>query len=255
MITIRLMGGLGNQMFQRAYGLALEARGRAVMFDRSYLVEGTHRAYSLEAFRSVIPITRHPQGPIISEKSLRFDLDMLHLPDPSIAVGYWQNEKYFLDIENKARQALSFRKPIVARAARLQEEIQNSNSVFIHVRRGDYINFQHVHGVLPMSYYQEAIQHVEASVPGAKIFIFSDDQEWCKKNFKYPVVEGTDKYDDLKLMASCKHAIIANSSFSWWGAWLGDTHPSGRVVIAPKKWFVTDEVDGSDIVPQRWVRL
>jgi hypothetical protein len=110
-----------------------------------------------------------------------------------------------------------------------------------------------------MAYYKEALALIQSYYVDSKVFVFSDDREWCLQNFMgYDVVQGTSKYEDLWLMAQCQHAVIANSSFSWWGAWLGDwgDSKSRRIVVAPKQWFnPAANVDASDIVPERWLRI
>jgi hypothetical protein len=109
-----------------------------------------------------------------------------------------------------------------------------------------------------LDYYAAAVELIYTRHLDPKFFVFSDDTNWCKENFPstFHIVEGTDKHEDLRLMASCKHAVVANSSFSWWGAWLGDNQ-AGRTVIAPRRWFAVekDKADDTDIVPERWLRI
>jgi hypothetical protein len=259
MIVIKLLGGLGNQLFQRAYGFALSSRGYHVAFDRSGLIEGTHREYSLEEYADLEfkePLVKH-----VYEKSLRFDSAMVWPADNTTLVGYWQSEKYFEDQADRLRSrfnSLWMAKPVPFHKKEIAEEIYRSNSVFVHVRRQDYVGLQHFHGMPSMRYYEEAADRIRNRVYDPRFFVFSDDTDWCKANFPsdFYVVEGTSKHDDLRFMASCKHAIVANSSFSWWGAWIGDNQ-LGRMVLAPKKWFTVDadKADDTDIVPERWTRL
>ena len=259
MIVVKLLGGLGNQLFQRAYGLALESRGYDVAFDTSALVEGTHREYSLEEYFDLQ--LKSPVGQTIYEKSLRFDPQMLVPPDDSTLVGYWQSEKYVGDqadcLRHKFNRHWMF-KPLQPHAKEINAEIYKSNSVFIHVRRQDYVSLQHFHGMPTIDYYREALRRIKSVSYEPKAFVFSDDPVWCYENFPkdFIIVRGTNKHEDLRLMASCKHAVIANSSFSWWGAWLGDNQ-LGRMVIAPKNWFAVekDKADDTDIVPERWLRI
>jgi len=252
MITVKLLGGLGNQMFQRAYGLALESRGYEVGYDKSSLIEGTHREYSLGAFHDYI-LPSKGEGPEFHETP--FSQDMLNPPNPSIAVGYWQSEKYFQDIPFRVQRVFKFREQLSLKAFLIQREIHQERSAFIHVRRKDYVGLQNFHGLPSLEYYKKAVRLIEEKHGPTNFLIFSDDTEWCKQNFTTGrIVEGLTKYEDLQLMSLCNHAVIANSSFSWWGAWLGDWQ-SGRTVVAPKRWFVTNTMDYSNVVPERWIKL
>lgn len=276
MVTVRLLGGMGNQLFQLAYGLGLESRGYEVSFDKSHLIEGTHREYSLGEFGTLAPRKfGHGIAPIVTERSLTFNPEYLNPPNPAIMVGYWQTEEYFKEISDIIRGAYNhycMLKPLTGAAQRYwKEEIYpNANTVSLHIRRKDYLELQHFHGMPSMNYYERAIELV-ANHSNSKVFIFSDDTEWCKTNFpksvkfdgvhghsevNFTVVEGTNKYEDLRLMASCKHAILANSSFSWWGAWLGDNQ-NCRKVVAPARWFADETANqqAAGICPDRWIRL
>jgi hypothetical protein len=258
MVVIKFLGGMGNQLFQRAYGYALQHRGYAVAFDTSTLVEGTHREYSLGPLDTDVPFSE-PVGPTVYEPSLRFNESLLHPAAPSTIVGYFQTEKYFSDIAASVREKftrLRSNLTLSLHAHDIQSHIHNCNSVFLHVRRQDYVGLQHFHGMPDMAYYKKALALIQERVPDTKVFVFSDDREWCLQNFMgHDVVQGTSKYEDLWLMAHCQHAVLANSSFSWWGAWLGD-NKDRRIVIAPQQWFnPAANVDASDIVPERWLRI
>lgn len=252
MIIIRLLGGCSNQMFQYSFGLALQARDYEVAFDRSALIENTHREYSLDAFNTNVKFAE-PTGPIIYESSHRYAESMLTPVDPSTIMGYFQTEKYVTGIEDEVREVFTLRKPLSIHATALKLEIEDSNSVFLHVRRQDYVGLQHFHGMPSMEYYKTAVQRIQNLIPDIKVFVFSDDREYCRLNFpEYTTVEGTNKYEDLMLMKCCKHAILANSSFSWWGCFLGDNQPD-RICIAPKRWF-TANID-EEIARDRWIKL
>jgi Glycosyl transferase family 11 len=254
MITIRLLGGLGNQCFQRAYGIALEAKGYQVGYDRTHLVEGTHREYSLGGFDSPVKLAGD-SGPIISEATMRYREVYATPPRYCTMAGYWQTEQYFKNAIPKVLQAFSkFTTPLSRQAEMYKSIIRyTDDSAFIHVRRQDYVDLQHVHGMPSLEYYNNALEEVNPT----QVFIFSDDPNWCFQNFssKYAVVHSTTKFEDLQLMKACKHAIIANSSFSWWGAYLGDDQEN-RTVIAPKRWFnPAAGIDDTDIVPERWRKM
>ena len=254
MITIRLLGGLGNQMFQYAYGLALRAKGYPVQYSNSALVEGTHREYSLGYFGS-IPMG-NPRGiPRLQEGDPQYD-QLLSTVDPLTLIGYWQGEKYFEGVEDQVREFFKFpRPPGMGYFASKMWLAEQTDSVCLHVRRMDYLELQHFHGVLPIEYYRQALTEIPYAV-NRHVFVISDDPVWCKENFPYDfdVITGTTKYEDMQLMAACKHAVIANSSFSWWGAWLGDTQKN-RVVVAPAKWFADPSIPSAHIVPDRWIKI
>jgi Glycosyl transferase family 11 len=256
MITIRLLGGCGNQMFQRAYGIALEHKGFEVGYDRTHLVEGTHREYSLGGFDSPVKFAGD-SGPIISEASMLYQEAYANPPQHCTMAGYWQTEQYFKNSIPQVLQAFKFKEPLSPWAATYRDEIRNAccDTAFLHVRRQDYVYLQHVHGMPTMDYYKEAIAQLPEHVA---IYVFSDDIEWCQGTFRdrhFQFVTHTTKFEDLQLMKACKHAIIANSSFSWWGAYLGDDQEN-RTVIAPKQWFnPATGIADTDIVPGRWRKI
>lgn len=255
MITVKLLGGLGNQMFQAAYGMSLINRGYQVNFDKSSLIEGTHREYSLDCF-AVLPFVESG-GPAVYENGMRFNPDYLSPEDPCTMVGYWQSEKYFETVESQIRGLFNFehtsRHSLVFNA--IWNKVYHNDSIAIHVRRQDYVDLQHFHGMPSVEYYYNGIEFIRQHRLDTEVFVFSDDIAWCKENFPtdFHFVEGTNKYEDLQLMSSCNHAVIANSSFSWWGAWLQQRY--GGIVVAPRQWFADPNVDYSDLVPQRWVKM
>jgi hypothetical protein len=241
MIVVKLMGGLGNQCFQYVYGLALKERGYQVEYDKSSLIEGTHREYSLDYFG--IEAKGMECSPRYYEGSLAYNPIHLAPPDPSTVMGYFQSEKYFVHISEKVRAAFKF-----------QNFDENFNTIAIHVRRQDYVNLQHFHGMPGLNYYREGVAYIRRKVGlNLPVRVFSDDRSWCQENFPsdFTIMNGGNKYEDLKLMAACDYHVIANSSYSWWGAWLS----RDRITVAPKQWFSDTIVDSSDIVPERWIKL
>ncbi|GFI45495.1 O-antigen biosynthesis glycosyltransferase WbnK [Lachnospiraceae bacterium] len=188
------------------------------------------------------------------EKDCNFDPQVL-LQEDAYLTGYFQSEKYFKDIEQQVRQAFAFSDGIWQRAGAGRKEktegyllqIKNCESVSLHIRRGDYLEMASVYGgICTEEYYQKAVTLMEEELPGAKFFIFSNEPAWAKQwasriygeDGRFTVIEGTteDKgYLDMLLMSRCRHHIIANSSFSWWGAWLNGS--PGKKVIAPALWL------------------
>jgi hypothetical protein len=248
MITVRLMGGLGNQLFQYFYGRALAERDYQVQYDDSYLVPRTHREYSLSGFALDVPFGK-------GNRSIHGEADYLNPPNGATMVGYFQGEKFFKEAAERA-QHLDLKKPLSEAAREYFRQITASESVFVHVRRQDYVHLTAFHGMPSMAYYNEALTRVHSLFQQPlKVFVFSDDIPWCKENFPedFIFVEGTDKYEDLLLMSNCKHAITANSSFSWWGAFLGDG--KRRAVICPKQWYTALEMRGVNPAPERWIKV
>lgn len=184
------------------------------------------------------------------------------VPDTAYLMGNWQTEKYFNEIQDVIRSDFSFKQPCIGRNVKLTNLIDNSTAVSLHVRRGDIaanpasLAF---HGLCSLDYYQRAIEHVTDRVANPTFFIFSDDIPWARENLQLKhschYVEnnkGIESYNDMRLMSLCQHHIIANSSFSWWGAWL-NSNPN-KIVVSPKVWTVAD-FDTSDIVPDAWIKL
>ena len=257
MIVIRLMGGMCNQFFEWAFGRALEAHGYEVGYDKSFLIEGTHREYSLGEYAILRFV--EPTDLLVYENGHPFDITKLNPVDGSTMVGYWQTSRYFKGLEDKIRSDFNFHwmtQPISDIAHEPFHKIRLTTSVAIHVRRQDYVGLQNFHGMPGMAYYNRAIQYIRDNVLYPEFFVFSDDRDWCRENFPsdFHVIDETNKYEDLRLMANCKHAILANSSFSWWAAFLGDAQPD-RHIICPKKWFTTPNIDDIDIAQPEWIKL
>jgi hypothetical protein len=275
-VTSYLMGGCANQIFQYATGLALARRLDVdLKLDVSWYETAAPdppRRYSLGLFKGVdVRVVHSLLGQIIREEGFPYQPALLeNAPRKCSLVGYWQCEKYFFALRDELRARLLPREPLPARSIATERAILDAGerSVFVHVRRTDYVGNPH-HLVLPMDYYREAASLIAAKVRDPVFFVFSDEPEWCAANFKLPyrttitgnfdrTVEGHLGRDDadLYLMRLCGHAIVANSSYGWWGAWLG-ADINGGIVIAPKSWFgpAFKEEDGRDIVPDRWIRL
>lgn len=285
MIVSRLEGGLGNQMFQyaAAYSLASD-KGCSVDLDLSWFKTQkatTVRSFELgifgvepklnekktnfykSLFDSLIETLRKAISrssiQTVNEPHFHYWSGFHELSDTSILVGYWQSEKYFLHNRNTILDVFTFPDITEAHNVTYANHIKGKfNSVSLHVRRGDYIsdaNTNAFHGCCSMEYYDQAIANLESHLDDTHYFIFSDDPDWVKETFKLnnmTIVTGNNgslSFRDMQLMSLCKHHIIANSSFSWWGAWLSkDT----GLTIAPKKWFLDPSNDTRDIYAQSW---
>lgn len=188
------------------------------------------------------------------------DERVLDGPADVMLLGYWQSERYFEDVAETIRAELRLPAAPGPRFLKLLEAIGTSEAIAVHVRRGDYVTIPQVaerHGTLPASYYSRAVRLVAERVGvDAHVFLFSDDPEWAEEHlsFDLPTTHvGRMMWSapaELRLIASCRHHVIANSSYSWWGAWLAE-HP-GQVVVAPRMWFRNR---GTAIVPPRWLRV
>jgi hypothetical protein len=275
-VTSYLTGGCANQIFQYATGLALARRlGVDLKLDISWYETATpsqpSRMYSLGLFKGVdAQVVHRLGGQIIYEEEFSYNPALFeNAPRKCSLIGYWQCEKYFFRLRDELRERLLPRDPLPARSVATERAILDAGerSVFVHVRRTDYVGNPY-HMVLPMEYYREAAALIAAKVPDPIFFVFSDDPEWCEANFKLPyrttiarnfsrtVESHLGREDaDLYLMRRCGHAIVANSSYSWWGAWLG-ADSKGGIVIGPKTWVgPAFKGDPRDIVPGRWTRL
>ncbi len=291
MIIVRLIGGLGNQLFQYAVARHLaEIRGTALKIDVSGFETYKLHKYSLWPFNiqehfaspeEVAMLTpkrgivgrilrralRRPQklaNTHIKEKSLfYFDCEILNLPDGIYLNGYWQSEKYFANIEDIIRREVTVKMSQMDKNKELAELIASCAAVSIHIRRGDYISNNDTnkkHGTCELDYYFRCVEHLGQMVERPHFFIFSDDPGWAHDNLKltHPTTivdhNGVDKnYEDLRLMSQCRYNIIANSSFSWWGAWLNKN--LDKIVLAPKKWLRSGHIDTSDLIPDSWIQL
>ncbi|MRR53725.1 MAG: alpha-1,2-fucosyltransferase [Deltaproteobacteria bacterium] len=199
----------------------------------------------------------------VRQQGPAFDPAILLLPDNVCLDGYWQSEKYFPGIRALLKKEFTLRRPLDGEDRQLAEKIRGCAAVSLHVRRGDYLTNPHAakhHGTCDRDYYDQAVSFIMRKIPAAELFIFSDDPHWSAMNMNFDLpttivskTDGTAEGRDLILMSSCRHHIIANSSFSWWGAWLGDDPE--KIVIAPKRWFNDPARFTGDLVPEGWLRF
>lgn len=284
-VTVRLLGGLGNQMFQYAAGLALaERHGSKLRLDPSYINFEAHRSYAIDALCIEASAARRRRVPrwiferdrldhalvrlrffgakIEPERTHAYDERFDQAPANAYLLGYRQTERYLLPVSDLLRERFRPRRMGIEALAFADRIASASAPVAVHVRRGDYVenlSTNHLFGVPGLDYYERAARIVEKRSGAGPLtfFVFSDDIGWCRAQLRLPgetvFVSGeTAAHEDLDLMRRCKHNIIANSSFSWWGAWLGETDSS--VVVAPKVWFENYTGDTSQQVPERWSR-
>lgn len=292
MIVVNLLGGLGNQMFQYALGRCLSIRKNTELkLDIDSLLNGlgcTYRKYALNVFNIDAEIINnvelghirrlkknklyrrlhrfYPYSKkvfIREREGFKSDSNIFKCGENVYLEGYWQSEKYFIDIEDVIRKEFTIRLPQDQENLLLSNEINNSNSVCVHIRRGDYVtnkNANIYHGICSVEYYHKAIELLlNNGVVNPYFFVFSDDPDWARENLKlkYPVkiidINLDKPYEDLRLMSQCKHFVIANSSFSWWGAWLSPSND--KIVIAPKRWITNEARDINDLFPKGWIKV
>lgn len=280
--TVRLMGGLGNQLFQYAAGRAVADRTRTrLRFDTSYFPVEPHRSYALGDFRiRAEAVEGEPKPPefvldrdaedayarerfgaaVVREDRREYDAAQLAAAGrDSFVAGYWQDERYFAPAERAVRRELRPR-PTDFIEDQSRRIAAAPVSAAVHVRRGDFVSdpgTAREFGALEPAYYERAAAALLRERPGAEFFVFSDDPGWCAENLRLPaatsVFSGGAAFEDLALMAACDHAIIANSTFSWWGAWLGAA--PGQLVIAPRRFFRSAQRERPELVPDRWMRV
>ncbi len=281
------MGGLGNQMFQYAAARRLAGiRNARLVLDVSHYEnqppEEVPRHYELDCFNISAKFSREPvenivgkrQGMrklvplaprIIHEKNFAFDREILRAADNILLVGYWQSEKYFKDYTDQLRKDFTFKDPLSPAKQLVANNIaKEPYAVSVQVRRGDYISHtasSNFHGALELDYYKRAVLELAKTISSPHFFVISDDPEWCKENLElgFPTtfvdhVPDTG-HEDMRLTSLCKHHIIANSTFSWWGAWL-NPRPN-KLVIAPALWFKEPSMlkYAQDVVPRNWIRV
>ncbi len=288
MVIVRIQGGLGNQLFQYALARSLSQRtGQPFKLDFTSYGHDELRKPGLRSFRASLPVAgrleisrlkyglgehflaklmrREPTKGVafIQEKTHSYDASILSLKDPAYLDGYWQSEKYFHDFGDLIRSELVLREGLPEASRKWEEKIRDCESISIHVRRGDYVANPANHSIFSVcspGYYFRSAELVASSFPNARFFLFSDDPNWVRENL-VPKLGGkaevmavsADPAQDMYLMSRCRHNIIANSSFSWWAAWLNPN--PGKIVVAPSEWFKQAERESPDLIPREWKRL
>jgi hypothetical protein len=260
-MIVALQGGLGNQLFQYAFGRAVSiGRQEELFFHKVNLSPTSHRDYILDRFNTKVQLVNRPSGPYYRETVFRYDPGVFEAPAGSYFQGFWQTAKYFNNIGSIIREELQFKQLpdlSIKNFEAHQEIMKSKNSVFVHVRRADYLREPHksYHGVMGTDYYDRACWVIREKYPDARFFIFSDEPDWWKSTYPWgTVIEGNDMFGDLYLMSLCQHAVLANSSFGWWAAWMSDYKPD-RLVVAPRQWFQDANTSYDDIVPDEWIKI
>lgn len=292
-LIVKLEGGLGNQFYQYASAKAI-ARNRGSKFlvlSRMDSPNDSRRHNHLGLFKIRTPLVNRAKsfmlrlmfvnkwglGKKLRKFAKKQGLSLVHDPEngfyPNILdgisgnillLGYWQSYRYFEDIKEEIKEEFQLKEsPSDSMNISFLKEIQDSESVALHIRRGDYVNdpyFLENFGTCSLSYYQNAIKYITDKVKDPHFYVFSDDPEWVKSNLKIDFPHtfvthnlGKSDYEDFRLMHSCHHFIVANSSFSWWSAWLGSRED--KIVICPDPWFAKDPMKLEDRVPNAWIKI
>lgn len=287
-------GGLGNQMFQYALASILAQNNNdSVLLDVSFFDQTekrlghTPRQFELAVFNNCYSFATKKQllffkqlsvfnkikrdlglnyPKMYKEPSFSFDEKVLNLKSAAYIRGFFQSYKYYAGHENLIRKLFTFSVALDGINEKLLANIKGTQSISVHIRRGDYVNdvtTQQYHGNCSLEYYAKAIALLTPKGSDFTLFFFSDDCDWVKEKFgDLPFAKqfvahniGENSWKDMLLMSSCHHNIIANSSFSWWAAWLNQN--TEKVVVAPKKWFATSELqrNAKDLIPAKWIRL
>lgn len=286
-LIVRFNGGLGNQMFQWAFARAIETHTDIPTFmDMTFFKKNYSRPYELDIFalkakkvedfwanlkiEIIWKLRRKLKGKtflgtyVYEEPHFEFDKEVFNVEPNTYIHGFFQSEKYFKNIENDIKEDFIFKsEPDEINQAHINK-INSTNSISLHIRRGDYVQkkrYQDVYATCSLDYYKRGVEHIFKNTNETPtLFIFSDDKQWVKENLKLPFEtvyvdnnSGAKSYEDMRLMSQCKHNIIANSSFSWWGAWLNNNKE--KIVIAPQKWFNDSNIIQTDVIPESWIRL
>lgn len=290
MIIVKLMGGMGNQMFQYAFGRSLSLKkGVTLKLDLNFLLDRTpkknfvFRDYDLtifnckpqilneddkksffgsflmgnKYFNKLLPVKNRK---FYTESHFEYDKNVLKLNEDIYLEGYWQSYNYFSEFESTIRKDFSFKNKFNVEEELINQKILSTNSVCINVRRADFLT-NSFHGVCNEEYFNKGLNYIKNSESELNVFVFSDDIEWCKNNLNFELptnfidheYAGEKFQSYLQLMTNCKHFIIPNSSFGWWAAWLANF--SKKIVVAPKKWFSDSNINTKDLIPDDWIRI
>jgi hypothetical protein len=288
MLIVRIIGGLGNQMFQYAAGRALAAKyGVPLKLDLRWMQGYHHRYFLLDKFPILVetpswkerlkftwfPFRRRPfffYSKIIRrfnhllyiEPSFSYNPAFWNLGPEIFLFGYFQSPKYFGEYELLIRKDFTYSVNEYLYSKEILDAIHTKGSTALHIRRGDYVKHKATScsiGICNLDYYIRAVKYLEQIIK-VRLIVFSDDIEWCKQNVKFNNTifveqQYNSPLDDMFLAAQCENMIISNSTFAWWCAWL-NPHPT-KIVVAPKQWFKNEEMNNKtyDLISQKWVRL
>ena len=260
------MGRLCNQMFQYAALRGLSSKNGVeicIPYYQNAVDDGIGNMLRTELFDSFnlkvkTGLLNNGHAPVVHERFFHFDQELFdHCPDHISLQGYFQTEKYFKHIEHQIRAEYTFVDDILEPSIEMIRSIDNP--IALHIRRGDYVINSENHFNLPLEYYEAALKHFNDD---RNVIVFSDDSKWCHEqplfsDDRFIISDNDDNRVDLCLMSLCKDFIIANSTYSWWGAWLSSN--KSKKVIAPVQWFgktgYTKDHNTKDLIPDTWTRI
>lgn len=289
-IVVRLQGGLGNQMFQCALGIAASRLLKEpVTLDASALgAFHTPREYALDCFADPLPLATREEVEFFEwkaglslagrirqrlarfrrprrryhQRGLGYDTAWQNLRGPLYLDGYWQDERYFEEYADEVRTRFCFARPLPPASAAAAGRITACAApAFVHVRRGDYVSdaqTQQFHGVCGADYFRHGIERLRSAGADA-FFVFSEDRAWCDAHLAelpgVAIVDPAPAWEHLQLMSLCRHGVISNSSFSWWAAWL--IPQPDKCIVTPARWFRDDQAnrEAAGIIPPTWLRM
>jgi hypothetical protein len=293
MIIVNLKGGLGNQMFQYAFGKSLSLKlgvplklDVRFLLDRNPSLKHIFRDFDLSIFNLELSFATKEEiekvvkmnflqkiyrrkinltYKIFIENYFHYDPRAEKLKDNIYLDGYWQSPKYFISHEAQIKNKFKFTNVLTEQKLVLKNKIISSDSVCVNIRRTDYLTTSaSVYGNCNQSYYINGLEIIKQKLTNRSIelFVFSDDIEWCKKNLKFSLpttfvnhdFSGVKFQDYLQLMSLCKHFLIPNSTFAWWAAYLSE-QDINKIVIAPKIWFTDMKINTNDLIPDQWIRI
>ena len=272
-IVVNLIGGVGNQMFQYALGYVISKKtGFELLLDLSAYNDYKTRNFELSNFSfdykvanvedfSELNKKHFLKKTLYKDKKKTFDSSVLKIKNSAYLKGFWQSEKYFLDYRCDILKLFEFKDKNFIKNIELFSDVQNSNSVSINLRLGDYVTNEvnrRVHFVCKKEYYANALKYIAQKVDSPKFFVFSDDLEAAKEylpdGYDYVFANTANWQEDMYFMSQAKHNVVANSSFSWWAAWLNQN--PDKIVVAPSKWFRDEaRINDKDFVPKSWVKV
>lgn len=278
-VIVKLIGGLGNQMFQYATALSFSMKKSAeLLIDKSSFESYKLHNFSLSNLAISASFANEKQikeikkrnlffkrTNVFKENGLNYNKSLFEADVPIYLDGYFQSEKYFKDVRKKVIEEFQPSNELSNYSNEITSKIKNSEiSISLHIRRGDYLYAKtaQVHGLCSLDYYNKAVEYIKNKNPEKQLsfFIFSDDHDWVSENLKLDgeVIQvngnGVDRnFEDIILMSKCEHNIIANSSFSWWGSWLNENED--KLVIAPREWFKTKDLNSEDIYCSNWIKI
>ncbi len=291
MVTVRILGGLGNQLFQYAFGRSLALKKTTDLcldyydqiirtdFDGENLTKITDvfdlpvklsigktrkdlvNRYHLAFWDRLIKSIYLKKTCVVTEENFGHSQENIEKNKNIYLIGYWQSEEYFSDIKEIIKKEYKFKIDEKVKSLDIYNKITNNTSVSLHIRGKDYLK-NPVYSQCDIKYYTDALNIIRRTSPDLKIFIFTDDIENTYQNYREllvasEIVRAPSNFNpdafDLLLMSKCKHNVICNSSFSWWGAWLNN-NPE-KIIITPQKWFIHADYSSEKLIPKDWVKI